>query len=190
MSSGRIASFWTGGRACLRRIPASPWRCGGPCDRTRPRAACRSRQARRAAARSSRPTGQGRCSSALPGRRGRARSSPATGQRVRSPEPAPAREVLPVGDIGLVGVFGRRGLRVVAGGVDKAIECTGSGNMRGQSDCIAGGRCSLAATVVIRRILGRRVPFPGVRGWILGGSVMSQSIARLRPINGKLIGHI
>jgi hypothetical protein len=74
---------------------------------------------------------------------------------------APTGEMLPIGRIGLVGVLGRRCFGVIARRIDKPIESARTGHMRGQGNRIVVNLLSLAALVIVYRIMGRRARFLG-----------------------------
>ena len=67
-------------------------------------------------------------------------------QGLRSPHPAPTRELGPVGGIGFQGVLRGRAAGIIAGGLDEAIECAGTGHVHGEGDFLFGHLRALELT--------------------------------------------
>ena len=99
------------------------------------------------------------------------------GQGLGSFAPTPAREVFPVGGIGLVGVVRGRGPGIVTRRIDQPVKIAGARHMGGQGDRIAVRGVCLVALSVICRVRGPGGRFPGLRGLIFRGSAhVSQPI--------------
>ena len=129
--SGSSASFWTGGRPWVRRTPASTvatWRS----LRSKGRALWAKFQTSAESRRSIVATVRG-LRRLRPGAGSERREIEAdafgVGERleVEALAGAPAQIVAPVGGVGAVGVLGRRGAGVGAGGLDQRLELCGEG---------------------------------------------------------------